>query len=169
MDPGAVPPVRFFLTKNCDSINFMKVIFLKDVPRVARRYEIKNVADGYALNMLIPRGLAKQATPQIITQVEKEKANDLTQKNIQEELLLKNLEVIKNLKIELSGKANEKGHLFAGITKEMIFEKLTKETKISLDPNFIKLDKPLKEVGEHKVTLEAMGKKVDFFVNISAL
>lgn len=147
----------------------MKVIFLKEVPRVGRKYEIKNVADGYALNMLIPRGLAKMATPQIVAQIEKEKANDLTQKTIQEELLLKNLEIIKNLKLEIKGKANEKGHLFAGVTKEMIFEKLVKETKINLDLSFIKLDKPLKEVGEHKVTFEAMGKKADFTVNIASV
>lgn len=147
----------------------MKVIFLKDVPRVGRKYEIKNVADGYALNMLIPRGLAKMATPQIVAQIEKEKANDLTQKNIQEELLLKNLEIIKNLKIEISGKANEKGHLFAGVTKEMIFEKLIRETKMNLDPSFIKLDKPLKEVGEHKVALEALGKKAEFLVKINPI
>lgn len=147
----------------------MKVIFLKEVPRVGRKYEIKNVADGYALNMLIPRGLAKMATPQIVAQIEKEKANDLTQKTIQEELLLKNLEIIKNLRLEIKGKANEKGHLFAGVTKEMIFEKLVKETKINLDLSFIKLDKPLKEVGEHKVTFEAMGKKADFTVNIASI
>lgn len=146
----------------------MKVIFLKDVPRVGRKYEIKNVAEGYALNMLIPRGLAKQATPQIVSQIEKEKANDLTGKKIQEELLLKNLEIINSLSIELKEKANEKGHLFAGVTKDRIFDELTKATRLSLNIDSIKLDKPLKEVGAHKIAVEAMGKKAEFVVNISA-
>lgn len=147
----------------------MKVILLKDVAKVGRRYDIKEVADGYALNMLIPRGMAKRATPDAIAQVEKTKANDLTNKKIQEELLLKNLEVIKNLTLNFKEKTNDKGHLFAGISKERIFEELVKQSKLNLDLSFIKLDKPLKEVGDHKVILEAMGKKAEFTVNISSI
>lgn len=147
----------------------MKIILLKDVAKVGRKYDVKDVADGFALNMLIPRGLAKVATKEAVLQIEKVKANDLTNKKIQEELLLKNLEIIKNLKIELKEKANEKGHLFAGVTREKILDEVVKATKLNLDLDFIKLDKPLKEVGEHKITLEAMGKKAEFVVNISSV
>jgi len=146
----------------------MKIILLKDVAKVGRKYDVKEVADGYALNLLIPKGVAKVATKDAILKVEQLKANDLTNKKIQEELLLKNLEIIKSLKIELKEKANEKGHLFAGVTKERIFEELTKATRLSLNIDSVKLDKPLKEVGEHRITVEAMGKKAEFVVNISA-
>ena len=98
----------------------MKVILLKDVAKIGRKYDIKNVADGYALNMLIPRGLAVVATEQAMKKVETLKVNDTTDKKIQTELLLKNLEVIKNLTLNLKEKANEKGHLFAGVTREML-------------------------------------------------
>lgn len=147
----------------------MKVILLKDVAKVGRKYDIKDVAEGYAQNMLLPRGLAKIATKDAIAKVEQLKANDLTNKKIQEELLLKNLEVIKNLKIELKEKANEKGHLFAGVTKEMIWKEVTKNTRLTLDIDSIILSKPLKEVGEHKIMVEAMGKKAEFVVNISTI
>ncbi len=145
----------------------MKIILLKDVAKVGKKYDIKDVAEGFALNSLIPRGFAKVATKDAIVKVEQLKANDLTNKKIQEELLLKNLEVIRNTKIELKEKANEKGHLFAGITKERIFEELKKATKLSLDMDFIKLDKPIKEVGEHKIKLETMGKSAEFVLNIT--
>ncbi len=147
----------------------MKIILLKDVPKVGRKYDIKEVAEGYALNMLIPRGLAKIATKDAVAKVEQLKANDLTNKKIQEELLLKNLEVIRNLKIDIKEKANEKGHLFAGVTRERVFEEVTKATRLTLNIDSIILDKPIKEIGEHKITVEAMGKKAEFVLNILAL
>lgn len=146
----------------------MKVILLKDVPKVGKRYDIKNIADGYALNLLIPKGLAKPATPDAIKQVELMKANDLTQKKIQEELLLKNLEVVKGVTVDLKGKANDKGHLFAGITKETLAVELEKKSKLKLDADSIKLDKPIKEIGEHKITVEVLGKKAEFTLKIDS-
>jgi large subunit ribosomal protein L9 len=146
----------------------MKIILLKDVPKVGRKYDIKDVAEGYALNMLIPRRLAEVATPQAVKKIETMKVNDITNKKIQEELLAKNLETIKTLTLTLAGKANDKGHLFAGITKERLAEEITKTTRLHIDPSLIKLDKPLKEVGEHHVGLEAGGKKVEFVVVIKA-
>jgi large subunit ribosomal protein L9 len=76
----------------------MKIILLKDVPKIGRKFEVKNVADGYALNALMPKGLAMVATLQAIAQIDKEKAKIQAEQKIQEELLLKNLGVIKELK-----------------------------------------------------------------------
>jgi large subunit ribosomal protein L9 len=140
----------------------MKIILLKDVQKTGRKYDIKDVSDGFALNMLIPRGLAMAATPQAVKKIEAVKANDVTDKKIQAELLLKNLEVIKNLKLELKEKANEKGHLFAGITKEMLVAEILKVTRLNIDPESIKLDKPIKEIGEFQVQVAAGGKTAEF-------
>lgn len=145
----------------------MKVILLKDVPKVGKKFDIKEVSEGYALNMLLPRKLAELATKDAISKVEKIKANDLTQKKIQEELLLKNFEIIKKTNIEIKGKANDKGHLFAGITKEMINEELYKVTKLNLELDSIKLDKPIKELGEHKIKIEVLGKTAEFTLIIN--
>ena len=71
----------------------MKVILLNDVAKVGRKYDIKDVAEGYAQNMLLPRGLAKVATKDAIAKVEQLKANDLTNKKIQEELKFGNLQI----------------------------------------------------------------------------
>lgn len=140
----------------------MKIILLKDVPKVGRKYDVKDVAEGYALNMLIPRKLAEIATPNGIKKIEALKENDLTQKKIQEELLVKNLEIIKNLTVTIKGKANEKGSLFAGITKEMLAAEILKSSRLNIDANMIVLSKPIKEVGEHKITIEAGNRKAEF-------
>ena len=146
----------------------MKIILLKDVPKVGQRYDIKNVAEGFALNILIPRGLAEVATPNAIKKVEEMRRNDLTQKKIEEELLVKSLENLKNLTVTLKEKANDKGHLFAGITKEMLAGEILKISRLNINPEFIKLVKPIKEVGEHKVLVEVMGRSVEFTVKIEA-
>ena len=146
----------------------MKIILLKDVAKVGRKYDVKDVADGFALNMLIPRGSAQIATPQTIKNIETLKAIDLTEKKVQGELLVKSLETIKSTVVNLKEKASEKGHLFAGITKERLAEEILKTARINIDPESIQLDKPLKEVGEHKVTVEAGGKTAEFTVLIEA-
>lgn len=146
----------------------MKVIFLKDVPRVGRKYDIKNVADGYAINMLLPKKLAEVATPSAIKKVEDMKNNDLTQKRIQEELLQKNLETINSLIVTIKGKANDKGHLFAGITKEMLIAEVLKISRLSLDSEIVILEKPIKELGTHKVLVQSGNKKAEFTVVVEA-
>lgn len=146
----------------------MKVIFLKDVQNVGRKYDIKNVADGYAINLLLPKKLAEVATPQAIKRVEDMKNNDLTQKRLQEELLQKNLEVINNMTITIKGKANEKGHLFAGITKEILVAEIHKTSRLSIDPELIQLAKPIKEVGTHKITIQAGSKRAEFTLVVEA-
>src|SRR6266853_1784242 len=107
------------------------------------------------------------ATPQAVKQVEMMKQKDMTETKIQEDLLAKNLEVIKTVTISLKEKANDKGHLFAGVTKEMLAGEILKEIRLNIDPESIKLEKPIKEVGEHKVVVEAMGKKAEFTVRIN--
>jgi large subunit ribosomal protein L9 len=146
----------------------MQVILLKDVPKIGRKYDVKNVADGYAINLLIPKGLAQIASPQAIKNIEGLKAQDMMEKKIQGDLLLKNLATIEGLVLNLKERANEKGHLFAGVTKEMLISEIQKTARLNLDPESIKLSKPIKEVGEHRVTVEAMGKKAEFAVNIQA-
>jgi large subunit ribosomal protein L9 len=145
----------------------MRIILLKDTPKVGRKYDVKDVADGYALNMLIPRGFAVAATASAVKNIETMKANDATDKRIQEELLAKNLETIKNLTLTISEKANDKGHLFAGITKERLVAEIAKATRLNIGPELVKLDKPLKESGEHRVNIEALGKKAEFTVKIN--
>jgi large subunit ribosomal protein L9 len=138
----------------------MKVIFLKDVPRVGRKYEIKNVADGYALNMLLPRGLAMMANLQALKKIEAMKAADTESRRLQMELLEKNLEQLKNSTVTFIESANKKGHLFAGVTKEIIAEKL------NIHPEWITMEKPIKEIGEHKISIETNNKKVEISVEV---
>lgn len=129
----------------------MKVILLQDVPNLGRKHEVKNVSNGYARNFLIPRKLAKLATTQSIQAAEKEKKRLEQEKHIQKDILNKNIESLNGLRITVKEKANEKGHLFAGIHREEISRILKEQNHIDIPPELIELEKPIKEIGEYKI------------------
>ncbi|OHA46533.1 MAG: 50S ribosomal protein L9 [Candidatus Taylorbacteria bacterium RIFOXYD2_FULL_36_9] len=140
----------------------MKIILLKDVKKIGKKYEVKNVADGYALNMLIPNGLAIPATTGNVNMIEVKKKGDLfiTAKNDAE--LQKALAEMKDITIEMTGKVNDKGHLFAGIHKEEIIEAVKKQKGVNITADHLLLDKPIKEVGEHVITVKVGDREVAF-------
>ena len=144
----------------------MKVIFLKDVPRVGRRNDVKEVNDGYASNFLFPQKIAIPATPQALAALEKKKNEVLLDNKIQEELLLKSLAELKDKVVTISGKTNEKGSLFSAIHKKEIVEALKKEHKAEVEESFLVLDKPLKEVGEFEIPVQIKNHKTTFKVII---
>lgn len=147
----------------------MKIILLKDVSKLGKKYDIKSVSDGYAINLLIPEGAAIAATPDAQKRVESLKVKAEGERKVQEELLVKNIDGLKDVAITISGKANDKGHLFAGLHKEAIVEEIKKQTRLDIDPSFIILEHPLKEVGEHTVEIVAAGKSVKLKVIIQKL
>ena len=142
----------------------MKVILLKDVPKVGRRYDIKDVADGYARNFIIKNKLGDMATPKLIEWAEREKGRLSQEKKLHEDLLIKNLEDLKGVTITLRGKANEQGHLFAGIHKEQLISAIKEATRLEVSAEHIILEKPIKELGEHEVKIIVQDKKASFKV-----
>lgn len=142
----------------------MKIILIKDVRKVGRKFEIKNVADGYAINSLIPSGSALPATEGNIRSVESRKAKDTLLKQEFEKALEYAVSKLKDGKLHISGKVNEKGHLFAGIHKEQIIEEFKKQSGMELPADIFELDRPIKEVGEQTVGLKVNGK--DFKINL---
>lgn len=147
----------------------MKIILLKDVSKLGRKYEVKTVSDGHATNLLIPQGLAIAATPDAMKRIGNLRAAVEGEKKIQEELLVKNIEGLKDVTLTIAGKANDKGHLFAGIHKEALAEEIQKQTRFQVDPSFIDLEHPLKTVGEHLVEVIAGGKSAKVKVVVTKI
>lgn len=147
----------------------MKVILLKDVKKVGKKYDVKEVSEGFASNLLFPRKEAMIATPENIKKIELVKKQDLQFKKIDEDLLKKNLEVLAETVLEILGKVNDVGHLFAGIHKDQLLAELSAQKHIDLQPDFVKLDKPIKEAGDHIIEVEAHGRKVSFKLVVKKL
>jgi large subunit ribosomal protein L9 len=140
----------------------MKIILLKDIAKVGRKYDIKDIKDGYALNMLIPRGMAIAATADAVKRIELERSKQDGERKMRAELLLKNIQQLDGVTITMEEKANEKGHLFAAIHRAELIPVIQKQTRLQVDEEYLILDKPLKEIGEHEIEVRAAGKSVKF-------
>ena len=131
----------------------MKVILLQDVRGSGKAGDVVNVSDGYARNMLVPRGLAVEATAQNIKQLEKKKE---AEKKKYEEDKAQALELKKKLEtvgITVRTKAGENGKVFGSITSKDISDAL-KEQGFDVDKKKIQLDSPIKILGETTVNVK---------------
>lgn len=146
----------------------MKVIFTRDVPKIGKKHQIKNVPNGYAANFLIPNGHVIVATPEAEKNLAKLMAQSAAEQKVQHDLLMKNLSTIGNTTLTMTSKANDKGHLFSGIHKEQIASELKNQAHLEVPVDFIQLEKPIKEIGSHKVTIGSEGKSAVLAVEVLA-
>ncbi|MFA5997082.1 MAG: 50S ribosomal protein L9 [Candidatus Paceibacterota bacterium] len=145
----------------------MKIIFLRDIPRIGKKYETKEVADGYGRH-LISQKLAEPATKEVLARIEHKMATDATMKKVHTELLMKNLDAISGSGITIRGKANEKGSLFASIHKEEILAELKRATGLDMNPDYVILVRPIKEVGTYDIPVMIESNRVTFKVVVEA-
>ncbi len=129
----------------------MKIILLRDVAGIGRKGEVKNVSDGYAGNFLLPKKLAQVATPNAIASAEKLKKQTEQDKDVQKNIAEKNINGLKDLKVEIKAKANEKGHLFSIIHPDEISKVLKEKYHLDIPSKIIEISKPIKEIGEHTI------------------
>lgn len=130
-----------------------KVILLKDVPLVGQKGNIKEVKDGYFRNFLMPQKLAVIASPWRLHEMEQKKSESEA-KHANEALLAgEGIKKIMESKIIFKVPVNEKGHLFDGIGVPEIETKLREAGFENIKKEWIKLEKPIKEVGEHSMEI----------------
>ena len=131
----------------------MQVLLKKDVAGLGQAGEIKRVADGYALNFLIPRGLATIATEGAVKQVKQlnEAADRHRQRQqSQAEVVAQKLA---GISLTFTAKAGEGDKLYGSITGADIAEAIEKATGAVIDKRRVELAHPIKELGTHQVSL----------------
>lgn len=126
----------------------MKVIFLKDVQKAGRKGEIKEVADGYAQNKLFPQGLAEMATSNKIAALKAQEKAKEEQVAAQTSAIIGKIKEASSAKFEIIAKADKKGHLYQKVDTKQIAD------VIGVPESVVEIDNPIKEIGEHQVTLK---------------
>lgn len=147
----------------------MKVIFLNDVRGVGRRGDIKEVKDGYARNFLFPQNLAKEATEGNLKTALKNKEQKLEKQKIHDELGRELAAKLADFTVRIKAKASDKGHLFVGLHDKEIAEALYKQFNISVNPEWIELDKPLKATGTHRLPVTLGKSKGEIKLEVEAI
>lgn len=134
---------------------------------MGKKYEEKNVGDGYASNYLIPQKLAVPATGAAAGQIMMLKENDSKHREAEMKKLEEEVRKLASTTINIKEKANEKNHLFASISAGKL-SALLKERGINVPAECIVLESPIKELGTREVPIEIKGKRTHFTLVIEA-
>lgn len=132
----------------------MKIILIKDIKGLGKKFDVKDAADGYARNFLIPRGLARPADEKSLKEISAQKA-------IQEKKELELKTKLDNLAKKLAGqefhfkvKTGKKDEVFGSVAKDAIISEIRKKyEETELSEAEINLEKPLKTLGEHLIEI----------------
>ncbi len=132
----------------------MKVILLRDVAKIGKKFEIKQVADGFGRNFLLKNGLATIASPTGLKQVEKLKSQQIQTDQLTKAEKEAFEKIIKDQIIVIKAKANKAGHLFAGLRKTEISKTCQEQIGKKINVGDLIIEEPIKAIGEYIVGIK---------------
>lgn len=131
----------------------MEVILIKDVPRLGHAGEVCNVANGYARNYLVPRGLATLATPAALSELEQKRQAEARHQEQLEHEARHLADSLEGIQLTVEAKTGEKERLYGSVTSGDIAEVLEKETGVSVDRRKIELEEPIRQLGIYTIPI----------------
>jgi large subunit ribosomal protein L9 len=146
----------------------VKVILREDIDGVGKRGDICEVADGYARNLLLPRGMAIVATAKAADQAAAMRRardqRDAADRTAAQEVATK----LVSSRITIEARVGTEGKLFGSITTTDIAEAVEAQTGIVLDRRHVHLDEPIRSVGEHMATAR-LHNEVEFPITVDVV
>ncbi len=131
----------------------MRVVFLDDVEGVARAGEIKEVADGFARNYLLPRKLAAAATATYIQRADK-KARALALEEARLDAEARTIaDTLAGAPLVFRARVGEQGRLYGSVTASDIADEVSKLAGRAIDHRAVHLGQPIKDIGEHEASV----------------
>lgn len=132
----------------------MKIIFLQDVKGSGKKGEVKNVADGYARNFLIGKGLAVEATAKNMNLLDGQKASEQHKKDVEKQNAEDIKAAIDGKKIVAPAKAGSNGKLFGSVTTGTIAELIEKQFGKKIEKKKISLKSDIKNFGTYEADIK---------------
>ncbi|MDD6278272.1 MAG: 50S ribosomal protein L9 [Ruminococcus sp.] len=132
----------------------MKVIFLQDVKGSGQKGEIKNVADGYARNMLLPKGYAVEANAANLSKLAGQKSSAQHKIDLERQAALESAEKIKGKKVSIKAKAGSNGKLFGSVTAGNIAEAMESQLGVKIEKKKINLNSDIKNFGSYSAVVK---------------
>ncbi len=149
----------------------MKVVFLDEVEGTAHTGDVKNVANGFARNYLLPRKLAAPANPHYIAIAQAKASKDARrQERVDDEARQYVLPKVEGTAIRIEVRVGEQDKLFGSVTARDVAEALQEATKVELEHRQIDLKQPIRELGAHEVHVKLTRNVIaSVTVNVEAL
>jgi large subunit ribosomal protein L9 len=132
----------------------MKVIFLKDVKGTAKKDDIKEVSDGFARNMLIPKGLAVEATAKNANLLKGKKDSEAHKEELNKQAAEEIFEKTNGKKVTILSKSGNGGKLFGSVTSQNVSEAVEKQLGCAVDKKKINLKTAIKNFGTYEAELK---------------
>jgi len=129
----------------------MKIVLRTDLEQIGKKGDIVDVADGYARNYLVPKGLAFKATPGVEAQATAMRrgrdVRDASDRAAAEEVAKSLVAKV----VTIAARAGAEGKLFGSVTTTEVAEAVATQTGIEIDRRKLHLDEPIKSLGQHLV------------------
>lgn len=129
----------------------MKIVLNQDVKNLGKAGDIKDVADGYARNYLIPQNLAQPATAAVVKQAEAKKQAATRREEKQQAEFRTLADRIEKLNMKISARVGTEDRLYGAITNQELAERMTKELGVEIDRRKIILEDPIRHTGTFSV------------------
>ena len=146
----------------------MKVILTQEVRGVGAPGDVVEVADGYGRNYLLPRKLARLATPGAVRQAEGIRARRAAREIADLEQARTIAAHLESLRVVIPAKAGAEGRLFGSITTPQIVDAVARTGGTAIDRRRIHLDAPIKHIGSHQLTVR-LHPEVEATVNLEVV
>lgn len=144
----------------------MKVILLKDVAGVGQKGAIKNVADGYAMNYLIPKKCAEAVTPEKVALLEKEKRDAETKRERERAHAAETAKHLEGAFVTLRVSANEEGHLYSQVQPSAIVARIKAERGVDVPESALVIPAPIKSLGRVVIQVKLGERRVPVSVSV---
>jgi len=145
----------------------MKVIPQQNVQKVGKKYDVVDVAQGYAEHALFPKKLAILATEKALAELKRRQSSLASERALHHKLLDESINTVRNLAVTMLVKANEHGNLFSKIDTSDVAAHLMSEYRISLDPKLMTVHNgPIKKVGQYHIDITDDGYHSTFTIDI---
>lgn len=132
----------------------MKVIFLQDVKGSGKKGDVKEVADGYARNFLIGKGLAVEANAANMSDLAGKKASEQHKADVARKEALDNAERLKGKTVVIKAKAGSGGKLFGAVTASNVSDAVSEQLGVKADKKKISLNSDIKTFGEYTAEIK---------------
>lgn len=146
----------------------MKVIFVQDVKGSGKKGEVKNVADGYARNMLIPKGYAVEANSANMSKLQSQQSSAQHKIDLEIQAAKESAAKLKGKRISITAKAGSNGKLFGSVTAGNVADAIAEQIGVKIDKKKVVLSADIKNFGSYNAVVKlynGISEKIDIDVN----